>query len=267
MEYLQSHHKLAYNLILHGRGQKFKGGDFNKRIAFLCFDNSIELSITVYLTYYHSGPSLSKSPTKMKFHEKIDELMKFISLNSLSPLFTQAELMDFHETRNKIYHEGISIIPLDTNIEKINQASEWIFRNIFNFDYPDPFENWGTGSYGITDRGASIDIAPKLDIVPQPDSRKLDENRRIIILTLTGGNNNYMLEDVISKIDPIITVTDGYNNILKHVVSKETSQHIELMGYFIEGKEQEIEFTFSFEDEYFGEISTRTFKRVIKHIT
>ena len=83
MEYLQSHHKLAFNLILHGREQKSKGGDFNKRVAFLCFDNSIELSITIYLSYYYTGSSLGKPPTKMKFHEKIDELMKLISTSSL----------------------------------------------------------------------------------------------------------------------------------------------------------------------------------------
>ena len=53
MDYLQSHHKLAYNLILHGREQKSQEEDFNKRMAFLCFDNSIELSITIYLSYYY----------------------------------------------------------------------------------------------------------------------------------------------------------------------------------------------------------------------
>ncbi len=267
MEYLQSHHKLAYNLILHGREQKSKVGDFNKRIAFLCFDNSIELSITIFLSYYYSGPSLKKSPTKMKFHEKIDELMKFILNKSLSPPFTQAELLDFHETRNKIYHEGISILPMEPNIEKIDQASEWIFRNIFEFDYPDPFENWKSGSYGVVDRQMSLDVAPKIDIIFQPNSRKLDGDKRAIILTMSEGNGDFRLEDVISKTDPIIVITDGSNNFLKQIISQQTSQHIELIGYFEEGKEQEIEFTFSFEDEYVGEKRTRTFRRVIKHIT
>ena len=44
--------------------------------------------------------------------------------------FTPAELLEFHDTRNKIYHEGISILPIDSNLDKIDQASEWIFKNI-----------------------------------------------------------------------------------------------------------------------------------------
>lgn len=265
MEYLQSHHKLSYHHILRGREQKDKGGDFNKRLALQSFDNSIELSITIYLSYYYKGSGLTKSPSKMHFHEKIRELMNYISIKSLKPPFTEAELLDFHSTRNKIYHEAISILPTDPNLEKIDEAAEWIFREIFNFDYPNPFEEWGTSFHNVEDRNMELDVAPKLEIIQHPKSRKINRDKRAIVLTLTKGNGDHILVDVISNNEPIISVTDGTNNALKIKIERETSQHIELIGYFTEGIEQEIVFTFSFEDEYLGEKRTRSFKRTIKH--
>jgi len=61
MHVLRPQHYGPYELILHGKRHLEISGDFDKRIAMISFDNSIETSISVYLTLYH--------PKKNRLHQ------------------------------------------------------------------------------------------------------------------------------------------------------------------------------------------------------
>jgi len=83
---LKPDHFRSYELILHGDKHLENAEPFDKRIAFVSYDDSIEVSIFIYLILHHPdflGDTIKAS--KESFYDRLDYLFEFITNNSLSP--------------------------------------------------------------------------------------------------------------------------------------------------------------------------------------
>ncbi len=132
----------TFDLILHAETCYRKGSDFDRRIALILFDNSIETAIITHLSLH---PDQRKNITYTKvdvatwshdFHTKLDFLFKkFIVDNGCSVSFERADLIHCHDIRNGQYHGGTATIPRARDLEDIRSAALEIFSILF--DFPD----------------------------------------------------------------------------------------------------------------------------------
>jgi hypothetical protein len=81
------------------------GQDFDRRMALISFDNSIEVSIHTYL--------------------------------GLHPIQRQNRTYEKHQLRNDQYHEGSPSSPNWSHLEQLGRAAKWIFAVLFDVENVD----------------------------------------------------------------------------------------------------------------------------------
>lgn len=128
-----------FDLILHAESCFRKGSDFDRRIALILFDNSIEVAITTHLNLHpvqrkniqYANAEVSKWSNN--FHTKLDFLFdKFIVDNGCTVSFERADLIHCHDIRNGQYHAGGATIPRARDLEDIRKAALEIFSMLFD---------------------------------------------------------------------------------------------------------------------------------------
>lgn len=121
----------AYDLIQHGQRHFDIGDDFDRRMAFISFDNAIEIAIKAY----HSNPLDNNNFEKLAndlYPTKIDFFCE-IAGNTLTDLETfKAEVIGFHRIRNEIYHGAKVTVPRWADIEGIRNAALTVFAILFD---------------------------------------------------------------------------------------------------------------------------------------
>ena len=129
-----------FELIHHAEIHYRKDSDYDRRLALISFDNSIEVSITTYLSLnpiQRSNRQYSKERCKASglvnaFHTKLDF---FILRNTPSRGLPQhkdkADIVWYHEQRNEHYHGGTSGVPEKRTLDEIRQVALWIFSVLF----------------------------------------------------------------------------------------------------------------------------------------
>src|SRR3984893_19247072 len=121
-----------FELILHAEEHYLKGNDFDRRIALIGFDNSIEVSITTYLSLHHiqrGGKKYEKLDCKKwlkNYHSKIDFYYKELSNRNIQEICDKGEILWCHNHRNDQYHGGRKGIPDIRTLENIRKAALWV---------------------------------------------------------------------------------------------------------------------------------------------
>jgi hypothetical protein len=128
-----------FDLILHAESCFRKGSDFDRRIALILFDNSIEVSITTHLSLrpiQRKNIQYTNADVEnwsRNFHTKLGFLFdKFIVDKGCSVSFERADLIHCHDIRNGQYHAGGATIPRARDLEDIRKAAIEIFSLLFD---------------------------------------------------------------------------------------------------------------------------------------
>lgn len=123
-----------FELLLHAELHYRAGGDFDRRIALVSFDNSIEVSVMNYLSLdeiYRSGRKYKKEDrevwTNNLFMTKLDFIEAECATRNVSPTVDKAHMLWYHKIRNKQYHEGEAAIPANEVLFGIRSAAIWVF--------------------------------------------------------------------------------------------------------------------------------------------
>jgi hypothetical protein len=186
--------KGPFELIVHAEQHFINGDDYDRRVAMIGFDNSIEVSITTYLSInpiqrgnrqysqQDVGKWLRNYHTKLEFY--------YLELNSRkhSELFELADVLYYHDIRNRMYHGGNPGIPELENLENLRRAAIWIFSELFEVNEIDNL---------ILNRIEEINAKP---ITPKSNlifDQIIDNNYEPI----TIADQNYSLSEALFKID------------------------------------------------------------------
>lgn len=129
-----------FDLILHAEEHYFNGEDFDRCIALICFDNSIEISISTYLSlhpYLRDGkryPRQDMERWQHDYHSKLDFLDFELNSRGLPWAVDRREIILAHDCRNEQYHGGTSGVPNDRALEISRRASKWVFSLLFGIE-------------------------------------------------------------------------------------------------------------------------------------
>lgn len=130
-----------FELILHAEEHLRKGEDFDRRIALISFDNSIEVSITTYLSLHpiQRGNRTYKRDDIDRwlgnYHTKLDFLDDELKSRNFGWEVEKSHIIWLHEHRNQQYHGGSKGTPEKHVLSLIRQAANWIFSVLY--DVPD----------------------------------------------------------------------------------------------------------------------------------
>lgn len=185
-----------FELLLHGEIHHRSDGDFDRRIALISFDNSIEVSVATYLSLH---PSLRGGRTYKKedierwstnFHTKLDFIDIECESRQAFPRIDREYLVWYHDQRNEQYHGGKSQTPSRHDLEGIREAAFWVFTMLFDV------------------HGLSEELETELYLMtkePEPEveqSKEFDEliDQYYEEVTLAGGT--YRMSEVLYQVDP-----------------------------------------------------------------
>jgi hypothetical protein len=127
----------AFELLLHAELHFRAGNDFDRRIALISFDNSIEVSVSTYL-------SLHPMQRKNRVYAKADVEKWLINFNAMLEFLEKeclqrsvimeadmAHMLWYHKIRNEQYHEGKAAIPNADSLAGIRHAALWAFSMLY----------------------------------------------------------------------------------------------------------------------------------------
>jgi len=126
-----------FEMLYHAETHFLKGEDFDRRIALISFDNSIEVAITTYLALHpiQRGQRQYQRPDiegwQRNYHTKLDFFYQELNNRNLPVLVEQAHIIFYHQNRNDQYHSGGAGVPEIHKLEGIREAAIWIFSTLF----------------------------------------------------------------------------------------------------------------------------------------
>jgi len=127
-----------FELLVHAEMHRRAGEDLDRRMALISFDNSIEVSITTYLTLnpiQRNGVQYQREDVTnwlRNYHTKLDFFASELERRSLSEEIEKSEIIWYHDHRNEQYHGGSRGVPESRVLDEIKKASLWIFSVLFN---------------------------------------------------------------------------------------------------------------------------------------
>jgi hypothetical protein len=184
-----------FEILLHAEMHYRNGDDFDRRIAVVGFDNSIELSIHTYLSLHpiqRQNRTYSKADCERwleNFHTKIDFLEIEIQTRKLTMVCNKAQFIWYHEVRNSQYHVGGATIPQARELVGIRAAAIWVFSVLFD----------------VTDVGSLLDqqvsMRPGDDLPKRKDDDDRIIDREYSMVDLAG--KPFYLSEVLHAFDAV----------------------------------------------------------------
>jgi hypothetical protein len=129
-----------FELIRHANGHLQEGGDTDRRIALIGFDNAVEVCIDVYIRLHpklRGGFEITREDAeraRQSFHSKIEFLDKLLARNSGASDIPIEAIVWYHQLRNDLYHSGNGMVPEIHVIEGSRDAAVQVFRALFSID-------------------------------------------------------------------------------------------------------------------------------------
>jgi len=134
----------SFELLRHAEEHVRGGSDFDRRMALISFDNSIEVAIFTYLSLNPIQRDNTQFPKEQvakwltNFHSKLEFLEFFVTVKLVRPMeFQRDEIVFYHNLRNEIYHQGTGVTPDARYLNGIRTIALWVFKTLFGFD-PEP---------------------------------------------------------------------------------------------------------------------------------
>lgn len=127
-----------FELLVHAQGHLDLGEDFDRRIALISFDNSIEISISTYLTLnpiQRGGRTYARADVERflaNYHSKLDFLEAELERRSVAWAVDRATIVWVHDHRNEQYHGGRKGTPEKSVLNTIREAALWVFGFLFD---------------------------------------------------------------------------------------------------------------------------------------
>lgn len=127
-----------FEVLLHAEMHYLSGEDFGRRLSMIGFDNSIELSITTYLSLHpmQRGGRIYQNNDVAKwlnnYHTKAGFFFDECALRSIMPKAKQDEVLWFHEVRNGQYHAGGATIPEQRVLNGVRTVALEVFSILFD---------------------------------------------------------------------------------------------------------------------------------------
>jgi len=113
-----------FELILHAELHLQGRNDFDRRIALISFDNSIEVSVTTYLSLdpvqrqNRRYQRIDVDKWLANYHSKLDFFFHEITERTVVVSFDKGEVIWCHKARNDQYHSGGPSIPRERGISR-----------------------------------------------------------------------------------------------------------------------------------------------------
>lgn len=181
-----------FELIFHAEIHYRRGSDYDRRLALISFDNSIEVSISTYLSLkpmQRGNRHYSREDVETwmnNYHTKLDFFASEIQNRGLPEYREKAEIVWYHDQRNEHYHGGGFSVPEQGTLNEIRQVALWVFSVLF--ETPD-VESKLESAISKSDKG--IPSIPEGFLVPrEPESTKDNYNqaqaRALTIAALLG---------------------------------------------------------------------------------
>lgn len=129
-----------FELIRHANGHLQAGGDIDRRIAIIGFDNAIEVCIDVFINLHpklRDGVELTREEVEKagrNYHSKIEFLDKYIESQELSVTIPIEAIVWYHQLRNELYHSGNGMVPEIHVLEGSRSAAITVFHALFKVD-------------------------------------------------------------------------------------------------------------------------------------
>ncbi len=129
-----------FELIRHAHGHMQAGGDTDRRIAIIGFDNAIEVCIDVFLKLHpwlRDGLQITKEDVQKatnNYYSKIEFLDKHVQSKNLSLDVPILPIVWFHSLRNELYHSGNGMVPEMHVLEGAQVAALSVFKALFGID-------------------------------------------------------------------------------------------------------------------------------------
>lgn len=127
-----------FELLVHAELHYRAGGDFDRRIALISFDNSIEVSVMNYLSLdamHRGGRQYGRADreiwTNNLFSSKLDFIESECDRRAVAVLHDKAHMTWYHKVRNKQYHEGEAAIPTNEVLNGVRSAAIWAFGMLY----------------------------------------------------------------------------------------------------------------------------------------
>lgn len=127
-----------FELIVHAETHLRDGEDFDRRMALISFDNSIEVSITTYLTLnpiQRNGVEYQREDVDRwlkNYHTKIDFFADELRRRSIPEDIGKSDIIWYHDHRNEQYHGGSRGVPEIRVLNEVRKTSLWVFSVLFS---------------------------------------------------------------------------------------------------------------------------------------
>ena len=127
-----------FELIMHAEGHMIEGGDFDRRMALIGFDNAVEVAIATYLTLNPIQRGNRIYPREdvdrwlANFHTKLEFLDAELTARGLVWEVDRAHIVWTHDQRNEQYHGGKRGTPELATLRLARQAAVWVFSTLFD---------------------------------------------------------------------------------------------------------------------------------------
>lgn len=182
-----------FELLLHAKEHYVAGNDHDRRIALIGYDESIEISITVYLSLHpiqRSGREHKKEDVEKwtrNYHTKLNFFYEGLNKRNIEAKIPKEDIVWFHDHRNEQYHDGIKGVPDGRTLEGIRTAAIWVFSTLFDIQEVEALLEDELRAR----KGHRRERLPKLD-------RALDGKFGLIEI----GGNMYYTSEVLHAVDP-----------------------------------------------------------------
>lgn len=127
----------AFELIFHAEHHWRRGHDYDKRLALISFDNSIEVCVSVYLGLNpiqrgnRSYPTADVQQWLRNYHTKLDFFKQELDARGLPEHRDKAHIVWLHEQRNELYHGSSGSVPEITTLEEMRFVALWVYSILF----------------------------------------------------------------------------------------------------------------------------------------
>jgi hypothetical protein len=185
-----------FELLLHAEGHLRSGGDFDRRIALITFDNAIEVAVATYLTLnpiQRGNRSYATADVEAwlnNYHTKLEFVETELDRRSLVWLVEKPHIVWAHDHRNEQYHGGHKGTPEKRVLEIVRRAALWVFGLLFDVADPEDaleqaiagsapapsptpdhaFDTAIDGRYGVIEVGEQSYYASELLFAVDPDA-------------------------------------------------------------------------------------------------
>ncbi len=187
--------KGPFELLVHAEGHLRNGDDFDRRIALISFDNSIEVAIATYLSLdpiQRENRQYTQAQVEKwlnNYHTKLDFLECEYKARTPAFRIDRASVIWAHNHRNEQYHGGIKGTPEIEVLRIIRESALWIFG--FLFDVPNPEEK------------LENEILTRRPVGPPERDGQLDKviDRKYGMVQVCEGD--YYASELLFSVDPV----------------------------------------------------------------